>query len=182
MIPRTAVAFFSSGLLMLAAACGGTENGVAAAAGSSGTAGNLLAAGASSVGGAGGGALSVAGAGGTITGAAGGAAGGVGGAAGGGSAGLSPEQLRTATYDECTKGCTLVVSACPSDSYDECLSSCRSRADLFFDLGKCGAVFYEAWVCVNRTLHIADIGCAQGDNGTAFKGCVVEQDRLVKCQ
>ena len=164
------------GLIMLTAACAGTDDGVAAAAGTSGIARNSSVAGSNSTGGAGGAALVVAvGASGT--------AGFAGGLAVGGAASLTPGELITATYHECPKGCSLVIEACPSESYDDCLETCLSRADSYFDYSKCRLAFYEFWACVTRTLRAADIRCAQGDAGmTTFNGCLEEQDRLLKCQ
>ena len=158
------------GSVALTTGCGITENGAAATAGDSGVAGNSSTAGANIRDSAGGAGPSVAGTGGTV------------GHAGAGAASLTPEQIRTITYGECSKACSVVVAACPIEPYDNCLSDCRSVADLFFEFGRCGSAYYEVWACTSRITHEADIGCPQSDRGTAtIKGCVDEQDRLLRC-
>ena len=117
-----------------------------------------------------------------------GGAGGAGAAAGGsgpanaGAAAFTPETLLTATYAECSKGCALVASACPTTNASNCTEGCNSQADSYFDSGKCGLEFYEVWACINSTLGTSDITCPMTSSGRPmFKGCTAEQLRYTSC-
>ena len=107
---------------------------------------------------------------------------GAGGEAGGGMPALTPEELLAASHSECSKGCTLVLSACPNSNFVNCVGGCTSQADSYFDSGKCGLEFYEAWVCINRDLGPTDVTCAMSSGHSAtFNGCGPEQARYTQC-
>jgi hypothetical protein len=174
-------------LLIPNVSCSSDGDGNTQRAGSSGLGGGTSAAGAGGVsyGGAGGtsaGATTVAGT--SAAGASpggGGATSGSGGTSGG--SGYTPEQLLTATYAECSKGCRLVAGACPSSNVVNCTEGCNSQADNYFDSAKCGVEFFDAWSCINRTLSASDIVCPTTAGGLpTFNGCSAEQSRYTACQ
>ncbi len=171
-------------LLILNTSCSDKSGGVASGAGSSGIAGALASLGGGGSSSTGGTSSEKAGAAGLLAGSAGtsGEAS-SGGGAGGGPGLLTPEQLLTATYAECSKGCSLVRSACPSTNYADCVEGCNTQADILFDSGSCAVEFYDGWYCINHSLGPGDVICASTQSASAqFKGCEVEQSRYAQCQ